>query len=99
MFTLRYTTTTVPHSILGQSLPGDESVLDSFSWKRKSAVMDAQASLDSIACFCATADSRETGMGRGRGEKERRGKGRMEGVREGREMERKRELGDIGVYE
>ena len=81
---------------MGQSLPGDESVLDSFSWKRKSAVMDAQASLDSIACFCATADSRETGMGRGRGEGKRErgeGEGRMEGVREGREIERKRELG------
>ena len=58
--------TAVPHSILGQSLPGDGSVLDSFSWQRKSAAMDAQASLDSIACFCATADGRGRGMGRGR---------------------------------
>ena len=85
MFTLCYTTTTVPHSILGQSLPGDGSVLDSFSWKRKSAAMDAQASLDSIASFCATADSRETGMGSGRGgggggrEGEERSRGREEG--------------------
>ena len=58
--------TTVPHSILGQSLPGDGSVLDSFSWQRKSAAMDAQASLDSIACFCGTADGRGKGMGGGR---------------------------------
>ena len=72
--------TTVPHSILGQSLPGDGSVLDSFSWQRKSAAMDAQASLDSIACFCATADGRGKGMGgeEGRDGKKERGGGEKE---------------------
>lgn len=45
-----------PRNALGKSLPGDRSVLDAYSWGRKSAVIGSTSAEDPIACFFATAD-------------------------------------------
>ena len=52
-----------PRSLAGVHLPGDKSVLEAYSWQRKSAVSSVQ---DPVACFCATSEGEEGEGGRGR---------------------------------
>ena len=47
-------------SALGKSLPGDRSVLDAYSWERKSVAIGSTSAEDPIACFFATADGRDS---------------------------------------
>ena len=44
------------HPISAESTKGGGSVLENFTWERKSAALMAMSIQDPIACFCATID-------------------------------------------